>query len=297
MNDINQQEKVAFNIVGIYHGGCIDGTTSAAILLKRFKDIQVFPLSHGYSQEDIDLISTNISPDINNTFIYTLDCALGAQHFLDLGYKVITLDHHITDKEVYEEVAQKNSRFTYIFDITKSGSSLAWSYFFPNSEIPRVVSLVEDGDLWIWKYGDESKNLLSYLSMLRNKPEEILPLLDGIPHDATLAGNTIGHYIGTIIDQYTNKAKSLVLNIGNYKALVYNITDFQSDCGHILSEKTGSAVGLFGIKGDEVRFSFRSTDTNMPSALDLATILGGGGHRNSAGAKMKLKEFILSLEL
>lgn len=285
------------NVVGIYHGGCIDGTTSAAVLLRRFPSAQVFPLSHGFTDEDLELIKTNIPSDTSSTIIYTIDCALGVEYFLNLGYQVVTLDHHITGKEYFESLAKTNPRYTFVFDITKSGSSLAWSYFFPNLEVPRVVTLVEDGDLWTLKYGDETKGITNYLSILRGKPEEVLPLFEGIPADVTLTGKIISDFSATLIEHYTSKAQPLILNIGEHKAQVYNITDFQSDCGSILSRQNSCAVGLFSIKGDQVRFSFRSTDENSPSALDLATVLGGGGHRNSAGARLPLKDFFSSLEL
>lgn len=104
---------------------------------------------------------------------------------------------------------------------------------------------------------------------------------------------------GKIISEYTDKAVAdlvrippISLKIGEHTVLAFNITDHESACGNILSEKHGQAVALFTIKGDEVKFGFRSKDGQTPSAYDLAALLGGGGHRNASGAQLLLADFL-----
>lgn len=81
------------------------------------------------------------------------------------------------------------------------------------------------------------------------------------------------------------------MKIGDYKVRAYNTGLFQSEIGNILSTKFDQAVCLFSINGDYVKLSFRSLDSHNPSALDLAKLLNGGGHRNAAGASVSITEF------
>lgn len=37
------------------------------------------------------------------------------------------------------------------FDMDKSGAALAWEFFFPGKEAPRLIKFVEDQDLWRWE--------------------------------------------------------------------------------------------------------------------------------------------------
>jgi oligoribonuclease NrnB/cAMP/cGMP phosphodiesterase (DHH superfamily) len=59
----------------------------------------------------------------------------------------------------------------------------------------------------------------------------------------------------------------------------------------LLATRYNEAVCLFSINGDYVKLSFRSLDNYNPSALDLAKLLNGGGHRNAAGASVSINEF------
>ena len=86
-------------------------------------------------------------------------------------------------------------------------------------------------------------------------------------------------------------AEQTLLKIGDFTVKAFNVGNFQSEIGNILAEKLGEAVALFNIKGYQVRFSFRSVEGQSPSALDLAKILGGGGHKNAAGASIPLEQF------
>ena len=54
----------------IYHKNCTDGTTAAAVLLKKFKDCELLPLEHGYAEEDFEGILSLIGED---TEVYIVD--------------------------------------------------------------------------------------------------------------------------------------------------------------------------------------------------------------------------------
>lgn len=275
-------------IVAIYHKDCSDGTAAGAVVLKKFENAILFPLQHSYTKEDLQPILDTLDAD---TDIYTVDCCLGVKEILDLGFKVTSLDHHISAKEEFEKLAKENSNFTFIFDNNKSGASLSWSYFFPDEETPEIIKFVEDFDLWHWKYGDETKYVAYYTYMLRDDPESMLKLFNSDLIDIKNKGKIILKYAEKQIEE-SSQREPVILKIGEYKVKAYNIIEHASEIGSLLSEQFGETVILFNIEGDRVKCSFRSNDKCSPSALDLATKLGGGGHRNASGAKTTLKEFL-----
>jgi len=275
-------------ILAIYHKDCIDGATSAGVLLKKFPDAKLFPLGHSYTPEDMEPIFDALDAE---TEIYTLDCGLGVTELLEKGYSVTTLDHHISEKESLTALAKEHEEFTYVFDNEKSGASLAWTYFFPEEAMPELIKYVEDIDLWLGKYGEESKFVGNYLFMFRNEPSRMLELVEGDIKKVLSTGRIIAMAMDREIEKQVT-IPPVTLKIGEHKVLAYNITIHESACGNILSGEQNQAVALFTIKGEDVKFSFRGKEGQSPSALDLATELGGGGHVCSAGASIPLKTFL-----
>lgn len=274
-------------VVAIYHKDCSDGTSAAAVILRKFPEAHVFPMHHTFTKEDTDPIFSLID---NDTEVYTVDCVIGVKEILALGHKVTSIDHHISVKEEYEKLSQDNPNYTFIFDNNKSGTSLAWSYFFPSLEPTEFVKLVEDYDLWKWQYGDKTRNLQDYLYSIQNHPELFLKYIDN-PAEALTKGQIISSYINKLVES-SLKSTPLKLSVGSHVVLAYNFSEYKDYICEALSKKNNQAVIGFRIDGQNVRYSLRSHNEHTPSALDLATILGGGGHRNSCGASTTLPEFI-----
>jgi oligoribonuclease NrnB/cAMP/cGMP phosphodiesterase (DHH superfamily) len=279
-------------ILGIYHKNCIDGTSAAAVVLKKFPEAKLFPLSHSYTKEDLDPIRDLAKKGAE---IYIVDCTLGFKELLEDGHDVVIIDHHISDREEMMDKADGNPKIKYVFDNEKSGASLAWSYFFPEKAEPESIKYVEDSDLGIWQYGDDTKQVNNYLSMFRNNPETMLKLLEGDIEELKTKGALIIRYSDKQIEDLI-KTPPVTLKIGEYVVPAYNITMYRTACGNIISEKQDSVAVMFTIKGNNVNFSFRSKEHQNPSALELAQVFGGGGHRNSAGATASLEDFQLGLK-
>ena len=275
-------------VLSIYHKDCIDGTTAAAVVLRKFPEAKLFPLSHDPSVDDLEKVLSVIDDD---TEIYTVDCGIGVQEILSRGFKVVTIDHHVGVKESLELLAKENADFKYIFNNDKSGASLAWQYFFPDEELPEMIKLVEDSDLWKGQFGEDTKNVNNYLWLFINEPDKILQILEGDLNEVKKQGELISIYaekeIMTLVE-----IPAVSLKISEHILPAYNITNHESACGNILSEKNNQTAVMFTIKGDVVKFSFRSKNGQNPSALDLAKILGGNGHVLAAGARVSLQEFL-----
>jgi uncharacterized protein len=275
-------------IYGIYHKNCNDGTLAGAILLRKYPNARLYPLSHAYSENDLKEIANTMD---KSAVLYTLDCALGAREMLELGHKVITLDHHISVRELLEDMLVLHKDFTYIFDNDKSGASLAWQYFFPQSDIPRLVKYVEDSDLGQWQCGKDGQAVNNYLYLFHNRPEEVLEIMESDLSIAVVKGAVITDYVEKQVET-SIKMPSILLKVGEHEVSGFNITENVSECGNILSDKLDRAVAMFRIEGGNVSFSFRSKNRHTPSARELAEILGGGGHHNAGGAHILLQDFL-----
>ncbi|WP_457641701.1 DHH family phosphoesterase [Persephonella sp.] len=278
------------NVICIYHKNCTDGTASAAILLTKYPDCKLYPLEHGYKEEDIDQILSDVD---GNSIVFITDFSLRKEDLLRLlekAKKVINIDHHIGVKDLLEEIAENYRNFEFYFDNNHSGSSLTWKYLYGDN-LPEIIKLVEDKDIWKWEFGEKTKFVNAYLTLLTNKPEDMKELFNKEIEYILEKGKIISQFTDYLIERFIEKSEELLINIGNYTVRGYNTGLFQSEIGNILSEKLGEAVALFSVNGYNVKFSFRSCDGQKPSALELAQILGGGGHRNAAGASVQLKDF------
>ncbi len=278
--------------IAIYHKDCSDGTTAAAVVLKKFPGALLFPMSYGYPPDEMSPI---VAQAELGDQIFTVDTVMGAKEFLAVGHKVVSIDHHEGVQAEYAALAKANPAFTFVYDNDKSGASGTWAYLFPGEDMPELVKYVEDFDLWNWKYGDKTKAVASYLFMIMNDPGKTLELFDAPLDGIFTEGGAIARYGDFMVDRSIKNVEPLELKAGAHTVHVYNITQNKSEAGNKLAIERKSAVGLFTIHGKDVRISFRSLDGQVPSALDIATALGGGGHHNASAASIPFDEFIKAI--
>lgn len=277
------------NIIGIYHGDCADGTTAAAVLLKKFPEIKLFPLKHHFEEKDFAPIIAEVDGE---TTVYTVDNVLGVEEFVKKAKEVISLDHHIGANEEMETFAAAHPNFTYIFDNNKSGASLAWTHFFGEETMPEFVRLVEDFDLWRWKFGERTKNLSRVMIPLANQPEKVRALFDENIDALLERGKIISEFADYVVENYASRAEPLYIKIGAHTVPAFNAQFvFVSEIGHALAERFGATVCLFSIHAKRVHMSFRSMKEYSPNSLELAQLVGGGGHILAAGGYVPLEKF------
>ncbi len=290
------QQKIKSKIIGIYHKDCIDGTAAAAVLLKKFKNATLFPLSRDYTKDDLARIYKAVNKE---TAVYIVDFALRKNEEIEalakLVKKIINIDHHISDAKRLNDLTTKINTLESVFDNARSGASLTWIYFFGDKNIPRLIVLIEDGDIGKFEFPEETHNSGGALMPLMNKPKEMGILFEKPISRILSDGKQIIYFMDFLIRFYTDAIKPLKLKIGPHIVIAYNATfnveRMRSTVGHILVKKHKKTVCLFRISGLEVAFSFRGLSTVNPSARELAEILGGGGHRNAAAATVYLKDF------
>ena len=292
---ITKKQKDGGPVVGIYHSGCIDGTTAAAVLLKKFPHAKLFPLKHYRKPKDINNILKKTTP---KTIIYIVDFSITPQElqkFTKKAFRVVNIDHHVGVKERLEHLQKKFKNYTFIFNNSRSGASLTWLSLF-KKPIPTLIRYVEEND--IHKGHWQASNVAyttSYLSQFVNQPEKIKAFIGSKSalKKILMYGKVLTAYNATGIKQSLENYNPIMVRVGKYTIRSYNSPEFlRSYIGHTLSKKYRQAVAVFALSGDTVRFHFRSEDGQKPTALTLAQTLHGNGHKNAAGARVLLKDFL-----
>ena len=281
-------------IVAFYHKDCVDGTTSAAVVLNKFPYAKVFPVGFDTAAVDFAVAKSEITGETKVIFV---DISVGLEEIMGLASEILVIDHHISEKERVEELVKSQDTITYIFDIAESGASLAFKYFFPEETVPTLVRYVQDIDLWNNIYVPKSSWLHQYMSTLRNQPDRVLPLL-GAESDVEkyiALGKVLADYVDLEVTSSIER-DPLYISFAEYKVPAFNITEHQSKAGNILSLKTNKAVIMYTIKGEHTRLSIRSSTGCVPNALAVAQFFGGGGHDHAAGATVVTETFLALLK-
>jgi uncharacterized protein len=271
----------------IYHKDCIDGTMSAGVVLRAFPHAETFPLRHSYTEEEFAPILASVRPD---THVYIVDCILGLDRLLSVGCTLTIIDHHKKACDEVANIGETHPQVRIVADPTHSGASLVWQTLFPNEGVPRLIEHVEDGDLWLEKYPD-TKPITLYLSVFRDAPADMSAQID-VPLEVLLEK---GQAISVFVDREAQgflEYPPRMMRVGEYVVPAYNITTHESMCGNILSKKHDSTVIMYTVRGTMVRCSIRSHSHHSPNALEVASVLGGGGHPCSSGATISWERFL-----
>jgi oligoribonuclease NrnB/cAMP/cGMP phosphodiesterase (DHH superfamily) len=276
-------------MIGLYHKHCVDGTAAAAVVLKKFPQAKMIPLAFDTAVTDLELAKSALTPEAKVIFV---DTAIGLEEIADQASEVLVIDHHISEKDRIEKLAQVNPNITYVFDNNESGATLAFKHFFPAEELPLFLSYVRDIDLWKNELLPESNWFQQYLSMQRNQPELLSSLFspDVNLEENLKLGKVLSHFVSQEVEVST-KIDPQYLTISGHKVPAFNITNHQSKAGNILSAKLNSVVIMYTILGDKTRLSIRSTPGCNPTALAIAESFGGGGHEQAAGGTVYTKSF------
>jgi len=284
----------------LYHAQCCDGFGAAFAAWKYLSNsAKYIPVGYGQKLPDMEPGST----------VYMLDIAFSPETTMQLSIdhkQVIVLDHH---KTAYENFIKDQGRFSqgindernYRFngdhcliniDMDRSGAGVAWDYFHTcadNPNRPKLINLIEDRDLWLFKY-PETVNLHSYLLSI--------PFDFGLYND--LLNNTVlelkcveGAALSRMTDQIVDKiCKNARVddNFLGHKAVVVNATSHWSEVGMKLLDlypDVDFSCSYSDIRNEVRMFSLRSKKNFDVSKV--AEQFGGGGHAQASGFKAKLK--------
>ena len=269
----------------LYHGrGCPDGFGAALAAWLFYGDRAEYKaLDHG------DVQSGNDLPPVQGRAVYILDFSFSAEVMTALderAAKLVMLDHH---KSAAEKLTGFACRCGVVhFDMNKSGARLAWEFFHPNEAVPALLQYVEDRDIWKWEFAESA----GFLSALDMEPQEFArwrEIAGFTPEQLTgfmARGAAMDEKYRKLAADIAEGAQPLVFN--GIEGLMVNAPGmFHSLVGDLLSAKTGTFALMWSAGSKGVKAGLRA-QRNF-DCIALAESMGGGGHAQACGFKMKIE--------
>lgn len=266
-------------IVVIYHKRCPDGFGAAYAAWKKFgESAEYIPAGYG----------DDLPEGLAGKEVYILDFAFehpGAmEHLVEIAKRVVALDHHQSSKHLVLAAPE------HVFDEKRSGASIAWTFFHPETPLPRLMQILEDGDLYHYAL-PETRDVFSYLIQ---QPDDFT-VWDTIVHqlddevarpiflkEAALHTRFFEDFSKIAIDA---AKKVRFEGLDCYFANSLPSITMRSYIGHALYEKLPPIALIVSAHPDGFGVSIRGD-----GSVDVAKIAekyGGGGHPGSAGFFIK----------
>jgi len=263
------------HIVVLYHGKCPDGFAAAYAAWKKFGDTANYiPVDHGDAPLE----------GLEGREVYLVDfCYETAEQMnmlIETTKHLVVLDHHRSSRMFVESVPE------HVYDENKSGATIAWSYFHPETPLPSLMKYLEDGDLYLYRL-PETRNIFSYLLVLPFEFPAWDKLALGLEDDATRTDilNTAATYtefFEMLAQSSVERAKKV--RFEGYEVYFVathpNIT-MKSYVGHELYAKLPPFALIVTAHPNGFGVSIRG-DMSV-DVSKIAEKYGGGGHSGSAG--------------
>lgn len=299
--------------VVIYHDPCLDGFTAAWAAWMRWPEAQFIGANYGQP-----------APDVTGKNVLIVDFSYKVAELTalsDRASSIVVLDHHKTardDLAPFARFKDKPERFTLpvvgmmitdlqrggyppvcaLFDMERSGARLAWDFCHPatfgNSRVtvPWLVLLVEDRDLWLFNYGDATRDTGLRLSTETKSFERWSEIAAALPQsvawegcDYTDGGKAMRVYRDWLVGEIAAKAEIRPID-GHFVPTVDCPYELASEVGHRLCalhpDREFAAMRVHSMTGTS--FSLRSSGGFDVSAV--AAKFGGGGHAGAAGFRV-----------
>lgn len=272
------------NIFILYHDDS-DGIASALAAHVLFQDNATYlPVQYNQPFPDIELTK--------DTHIYIVDFSYSRQILEEVNAKVGQLqviDHHKTAKDELADLPYA------LFDMKKSGAVLAWEFFHPQTQVPEMMLLVEDRDLWLWLLPDSRafeegmkssggyKNLKYWAQVLHDR---------SLFKEIIIRGHLLLEPVDKFIAGFIKTKKYKLTTFRGHKIALYNTPTLISELGSALNLMPELGIdytlSYFFTTDGEVVLSFRSTEAQGVDVSAIAKSFGGGGHEQAAGVGLKL---------
>lgn len=273
----------------LYHAECNDGIAAAWCVSQVLPDAEFIAVVHKQPPPDVrgrDVIIVDFS--------YPRDVLL---EMLDACASLSIYDHHDTAEKALSGLQHPNL-LRVVFDMERSGAGLAWDEVvnaraqFPSQRRPRpkLIDLVEDGDLWRFKHGDLTKNVVEAVRATPRNIQKFGKLVD-MADDPMLLGTL--NFIGEGLRQYKQQMGEQAIHfaqditLAGHHARATNVPYFlSSEVANALITDDGDLGVTYYWDGrtGEYALSLRSRNG---TAAKVALELGGGGHPNAAGVRVK----------
>ena len=252
----------------IYHANCTDGFGSAFSAWKLLGNrAEYYACTHGSKP-----------PNVKGKNVVILDFSFDnktTKKLIKDSNNLLVIDHHKSAMVELHDISNT------IFDMSKSGATMAWEFFHPGKESPKFIQYITDRDLWKWEL-PYSKEFSAAFDMVPFEFEEFEKFEDdSVFDDAVKRGSFILAYSKTVVKKVCEKAVSR-----KYKGmdvLVVNSSHWMSEIGAKLSPDCDFALIWYYDHDDQhTRVSLRSFHDHV-DVSEIAKDFKGGGHRKAAG--------------
>ena len=252
----------------IYHANCTDGFGSAFSAWKLLGNrAEYFACTHGTKP-----------PNVKGKNVVILDFSFDnktTKKLIKDANNLLVIDHHKSAMVELHDISNT------IFDMSKSGATMAWEFFHPGKESPKFIQYITDRDLWKWEL-PYSKEFSAAFDMVPFDFEEFEKFEDdSVFDDAVKRGSFILAYSKTVVKKVCEKAVSKKYKDMN--VLVVNSSHWMSEIGAKLSPDSDFALIWYNDHDEQqTRVSLRSFHDHI-DVSEIAKYFKGGGHRKAAG--------------
>jgi uncharacterized protein len=283
----------------IYHDDCADGFCAAYVAHKKWPNATFLPQNYGVEPPYEAVTGKDVL-----VLDFSWDKREVNEKLAGLAKSFRILDHHKMAKETLADLPFA------MFDVTRSGAGLTWDELFGKEEtigggvivpgVPRpwYVDYAEDRDLWRWAL-PRSKAINAYMGAVKREFGVWKNMVERItPEQAAVYGSgslrQIEHYVRQGVKQAQTGKLIFVDEEGfvhEHSVAVINclITNF-SELGGELADLPGIDVALGWFERTDGMIQFGLRAHKGVDAGKLAKAKGGGGHKQSAGFELSVKE-------
>jgi len=266
--------EVMNRTVILYHGSCPDGFGAAYAAWKKFGDTaEYIPLHRG----------DDLPEGLEGDALYFVDFTYEKEtmdHFIAIAKSVTVLDHHSGMQEVVEAMPE------HVFDNDRSGASIAWAYFNPTQPLPKLLSHIEDDDLFRFALPD-TKAVLAYLTVhpftFESWGEIAQKLEDPVAGEIFLTtARAYAEYADLLATSAAHKAK--LIEFEGHRVMFANAHPsgvMKSKVGNILAKEFPPFALVVSAHPKGFGVSIRGDGS--VNVAKLAEKYGGNGHHDSAG--------------
>lgn len=264
----------------IYHGNCTDGFGAAYAAWKLLGDRAEYHAAK-YGEPPPNMSGRNVV-----VLDFSYDNATTKRLMKD-AKSFFIIDHHKSAMIELHDVTCTR------FDMNHSGAMLAWKFFHPGKDAPRLIKFIEDRDLWKWEI-PYSKEFSAAFDMVPFDFEEFSKFEDdSAVDDAIKRGSYILAYSKTVISKIAKHASARQMD--GKEVLVVNSPHWMSEIGNALSPKCDYAlIWYYDHASRQVKVSLRAHHEDA-DVSEVAKKYGGGGHRKAAGFALPVDVSIESI--
>jgi len=259
----------------IYHGKCPDGFGGAFAAWKKFGGAaEYIPANYG------DPIAEHLAGREVYLVDFCYEDKAGLAELVRTTKKLVVLDHHESARKTIEALPN------HVFDANRSGASIAWSYFHPETPLPRLMRYLEDGDLYRHAL-PETEEIFSYLLAVPYEFDAWDELCNDLEDDATRdclleKAHNYDEYFRILGDMSAGRAtKVLFEGYECFFVATHPYITMKSYVGAKLYKKCPPFALVVTAHPNGFGVSIRGDGSVDVSKI--AQKYGGGGHTSSAG--------------